>query len=158
MIVISPSAFFTPTETQNGIPREWQNPTNILATIIHFIMSLIFIQFLSTRYNKNIIGFSQICQVLTSMPSFFPCPCTQELHIKGPIPLGSLVGGAFLAQAYKILDLSLHVPSSQSLKYEERKQNIIFKILESENSRWVTCKTNFNISLNICWLNTVLLM
>lgn len=47
---------------------------------------------------------------------FSQLPCTQELHIKGTIPLGSLVGGAFLAQAYKMLDLSLHVPLSQSLK------------------------------------------
>lgn len=75
-----------------------------------------FKQFLSITLNKNIIRCSQICQVLTSMFSLLPCPCTQELHIKEPIPLGSLVGGAFLAQAYKMLDLSLHVPSSQSLK------------------------------------------
>lgn len=32
------------------------------------------------------------------------------------IPLGSRVGGAFLAQAYRILALSVQVPSSQNLK------------------------------------------
>lgn len=135
MIIISPSGSLTPTETQNGIPTEWQKPTSILGSITHFIMGLIFILFLSIRHNKNIIGCSQIYQVLTSTSSFFPCPCTQELHIKGPIPLGSLVGGAFLAQAYKMLDLSLHVPSSQSLKIWGKKRNVIFKILKSENSK-----------------------
>lgn len=67
-----------------------------------------------------------IIKILYKVPVYarclFPHPLlslalgTQELHIKGTVPSGSLVGGAFLAQAYKILDLSLHVPSSQSLK------------------------------------------
>lgn len=36
------------------------------------------------------------------------------------IPLGSLVGGAFLAQAYRILALSVQVPSSQNLKKKKK--------------------------------------
>lgn len=39
------------------------------------------------------------------------------------IPLGSLVGGAFLAQAYRILALSVQVPSSQNLKEKKKAIN-----------------------------------
>lgn len=46
------------------------------------------------------------------------------------IPLGSLVGGAFLAQAYRILALSVQVPSSQNLK---KKKNAA--INEDPNSK-----------------------
>lgn len=35
--------------------------------------------------------------------------------------MGSLVGGAFLAQAYRILALSVQVPSSQNLEEEKKK-------------------------------------
>lgn len=120
-----------PSETHNVTANRMTKTPSILASITYSqITSLMFIWFPSTRHNKNITGGSQICQVLNSTPSSLPCPRTQEHHIKGTIPLGSLVGGAFLAQAYKMLDLSLHVPSSQSLKIggKKTKGNINFQV------------------------------
>lgn len=66
-------------------------------------------QLLERTYNKKYFG-------IRNQAAY--CKTVQEAP---DVPLGSLVGGAFLAQAYRMLALSVQVPSSQNLK--ERKSS-----------------------------------
>ena len=60
-----------------------------------------------------------------------------ECHaIEDPLPFGSLVGGAFLAQAYKMLDVSMHVPPLQSLK-EMNTEHIWAHFLNLRNIKYL---------------------